>query len=95
MPIFATWYLRGGGLSRSLGAHSLIAECRQAIKDVEYRGEIVVVNWAAIKYANGHDMAYAAAFPADLKDQVTFLTKGEYIASHDTTGEFGTVETTA
>ena len=77
--------------SRLLGLNALRQDCQQAAENQEFKGEIIVVNSKGVGRALSESRD--AAFPADVRNKIQYLTTDEYIASHDTTGEFPVTRT--
>jgi len=76
---------------RLLGLVALRRDCQQAAEDQEFKREIIVVNYEGVGPAVSRTRNIA--FTADVRKKIQFLTTDEYLASHDTTGEFPVTET--
>ena len=77
--------------SRLLGLNVLRQDCQQVAEDQEFKGEIVVVNLEGVGRAVSE--IRNSALPANIRNKVRYLTTDEYLASHDTTGEYPVTRT--
>jgi len=77
--------------SRLLGLNVLRQDCQQVAEDQEFKGEIVVVNLEGVGRAVSETRN--SALPANIRNKVRYLTTDEYLASHDTTGEYPVTRT--
>jgi hypothetical protein len=77
--------------SRLSGLNAWRRDCQQAAGNQEFKGEIVVVNLRGVGRAVSGSCD--RAFPAEVRNKIQFLTTDEYLASHDTTGEFPVTRT--